>query len=142
MPAPSRASLKPGDLQDTFDDSRGDDHSHEAIDIAAPRGTPVLAVADGVIRKLFLSKPGGLTIYQFDRREEYCYYYAHLERYAAGLAEGRFVKAGDLIAYVGTSGNAPPGAPHLHFTTYRLGPDKRWGEGTPINPYPFLAARR
>src|SRR4051794_14096716 len=106
------ANLQPKDILDTFNDSRGEgERRHEATDIMAPRGTPVLAVDDGVIKKLFTSKPGGLTIYQYDPTQRYCYYYAHLDRYAEGLKEGMQVRRGDLIAYVGSTGNADPNAP-------------------------------
>ena len=123
-------------LRDTFGESRGSRH-HEAIDILAPRGTPVLAVDDGPVEKLFTSKLGGLTVYQFDPQGEYCYYYAHLDRYATALAPGKVLRRGDVIGYVGTTGNAPPDAPHLHFTIFRLGSEKRWWEGTAINAYPL-----
>jgi len=125
-------------IRDTYDESRGTERKHEATDILAPRGTPVLAADDGVVQKLFLSKPGGITIYQFDPTEQYCYYYAHLDRYADGIHEGMRVRRGDVIAYVGSTGNASETAPHLHFGIFRLGPQKRWWEGTPINPYPIL----
>jgi murein DD-endopeptidase MepM/ murein hydrolase activator NlpD len=95
-------------------------------------------VADGRIVKLFESVPGGHTIYQFDPTERYCYYYAHLERRAAGLKEGDRVRRGDVIGFVGTSGNAPPDTPHLHFAIYRLGPERRWWQGVPLDPYPLL----
>jgi len=124
-------------LRDTFDERRGATR-HEAIDIAAPRGTPVLAVGDGRIAKLFESVPGGHTVYQFDPDEKFAYYYAHLDGYAAGLKEGMPVKRGEVIGYVGTSGNAPPEAPHLHFAIFRLGPERHWWKGTPVNPYAFL----
>jgi len=127
-------------LRDNFAERRGA-RVHEAIDLLAPRGTPVVAVDDGVVKKLFTSAAGGLTVYQFDPGENYSYYYAHLDRYAEGLTEGRFLKKGDRVGYVGTTGNAPPGTPHLHFTIYKLGADKRWWEGTPINPYPLWALR-
>ena len=132
----------PGDLRDTFSDGR-DDHQrgHEAIDMAAPRGTPVLAAHDGRIVKLFLSKPGGITIYQFDTTGQFAYYYAHLERYADGLAEGQTVRRGNVIGYVGSSGNANPDAPHLHFAIFRLGPEKQWWKGEPINPFTYLGGR-
>jgi murein DD-endopeptidase MepM/ murein hydrolase activator NlpD len=132
------AGLRPKDIQDTFSQLRGGTRPHEATDILAPRGTPVLAVDAGTIKKLFTSKPGGLTVYQFDRDGVYCYYYAHLDRYAADLKEGVTVNRGDLIGYVGTTGNAPANTPHLHFAIFKLGALKRWWEGTPINPYPFL----
>lgn len=125
-------------LKDTFTDVRGAGRSHDAIDILAPKGTQVLAVADGKLVKLFNSKPGGLTIYQFDTSEKFSYYYAHLDRYAADLQEGMTLKRGDLVGYVGTSGNADPSTPHLHFATFELGPEKQWWKGRPINPYPLL----
>jgi Membrane proteins related to metalloendopeptidases len=132
------AGLQAADIQDTFNQTRDGTRRHEATDILAPRGTRVLAVDNGTIRKLFLSKPGGLTIYQFDNAGKYCYYYAHLDRYVEGLSEGMQVKQGDLIGYVGSTGNADPKTPHLHLAFFLLGPDKKWWEGTPINPYPVL----
>jgi murein DD-endopeptidase MepM/ murein hydrolase activator NlpD len=135
------AGVEPGDLADDFDDPRSGGRRHEAIDILAPRDTPVLAVDDGRIEKLFESEFGGLTVYQFDREGRFCYYYAHLERYPRGVAEGTAVRRGDTIGYVGTSGNAPPDTPHLHFSIYRLGPDRRWWEGEAINPYLVWSAR-
>jgi murein DD-endopeptidase MepM/ murein hydrolase activator NlpD len=130
--------MDPRSVRDSFADNRGGRH-HEAIDLLAPRGTPVLAVEDGRIERLFTSRLGGLTIYQFDPQAEYCYYYAHLDRYAAGLAEGMAVRRGDVIGHVGTTGNAPPGTPHLHFAIMRLGAEKHWWEGTAINAYPLWA---
>lgn len=121
-------------LTDTFMEGRGD-HPHEALDILAPRGTAVVAVDDGMVKRLFTSVRGGLTVYQFDPTETYCYYYAHLDRYAPGLAEGAKLQKGDLIGYVGTTGNAPPQTPHLHFTIFKLGPERRWWEGTAVNPF-------
>jgi murein DD-endopeptidase MepM/ murein hydrolase activator NlpD len=133
--------IRPTDLRRDFDDKRSGGRVHQALDILAPRGTPVLAVADGKIRKLFNSKAGGLTIYQYDEEEKTCFYYAHLDRYADGLREGMAVKSGALIGYVGTTGNAPPGAPHLHFAVTRLPPTKEWWKGEAIDPYPLLTAR-
>jgi peptidoglycan LD-endopeptidase LytH len=121
----------------TFDEARGD-RPHEAIDIMAPRGTPVVAVEDGRIAKLFWSKAGGHTIYHFDPSERYVYYYAHLDRYADGLAEGQTVTRGQTIGYVGSTGNAKADAPHLHFAIFLLTPDKRWWDGTALDPYPVL----
>lgn len=132
------SGMTAADLADTFSDRRGTERVHEALDIMAPAGTPVLAVADGHIEKLFDSANGGLTIYQFEPSGRYVYYYAHLQRYAAGLEEGDRVRRGQVIGYVGSSGNASPEAPHLHFAIFRLGPEKRWWEGTPINPYALL----
>jgi peptidoglycan LD-endopeptidase LytH len=128
-------------LRDNFAEMRGD-RVHEAIDIPAPRGTPVLAADEGPVQKLFVSARGGLTVYQFDRTGQYCYYYAHLDRYAEGLREGQWLKKGDRVGYVGTSGNAPPNVPHLHFTIFRLGADRHWWEGTAVNPFPLWALAR
>jgi hypothetical protein len=125
------------DLARSFADSRGG-RLHEAIDILAPQHTPVKAVEDGKIARLFLSKAGGITIYQFDPTERFCYYYAHLDRYAEGMVEGQQVKKGQVLGYVGVSGNAPKNTPHLHFAIFRLSEAKRWWEGTPIDPYDVL----
>jgi murein DD-endopeptidase MepM/ murein hydrolase activator NlpD len=103
-----------------------------------PRGTPVRAVVDGAIRKLFLSKPGGITIYEFDTAGKLCYYYAHLDRYGARLHENQKVKAGEVIGYVGSTGDANPNAPHLHFGILELGAAGEWWKGTWINPYSAL----
>lgn len=126
-------------VRDMFHEGRAG-HTHEAIDIMMPKGTPVRAVVSGVIRRLFPSKPGGNTIYQFDEDEVYCYYYAHLDRYAEGIREGMRVKRGDIIAYVGSTGNADPAAPHLHFAIFELFPEKQWWKGRAIDPYPYLIA--
>ena len=130
--------IKYAQLTDNFDQPRGSERHHEALDIMAPTGTKVFAVADGKIVKLFNSKPGGLTVYEFDPSEKFAYYYAHLDRYAEGLKEGAAVKRGDLIGYVGATGNANPAAPHLHFAVVALTPEKQWWKGTPINPYPLM----
>jgi peptidoglycan LD-endopeptidase LytH len=130
--------VKPEELHRDFSDMRGGSHPHEAIDILAPRNTPVKAVEDGTIARLFYSKAGGITIYQFDPTSTFCYYYAHLERYADGLREGAKVRRGDVIGYVGTSGNAPKNTPHLHFAIFRLTDAKHWWEGTAIDPYDVL----
>lgn len=132
------ADVDPAQLSDQFDDARGEGRGHEAIDIAAPVGTPVLAVDAGVVVKLFTSVRGGLTVYQFDRSGKLAYYYAHLDAYAEGLVEGRLLERGDLIGYVGSTGNANPLSPHLHFAIFELGPEKLWWKGTAINPYPRL----
>ena len=125
------------DLRNTFADARGS-RTHEALDILAPRGTKVRAVEDGRVQKLFTSKAGGLTIYEFDPTQTFAYYYAHLDRYEDGLREGQMVKRGDVIGYVGSTGNASPDAPHLHFAIVRLGPEKQWWKGEPINPFLVL----
>jgi murein DD-endopeptidase MepM/ murein hydrolase activator NlpD len=122
-------------LKGGFAETRGSDRPHEAVDLLAPRNTPVHAVDGGSIAKLFTSKAGGLTIYQFDSSGRLCYYYAHLERYADGLKEGQAVSQGDVIGYVGTTGNAPANTPHLHFAVFELNADKHWWQGRPIDPY-------
>jgi peptidoglycan LD-endopeptidase LytH len=130
------------DFRDTFFDARGEGRTHEALDILAARGTPVRAVEDGTLAKLFNSRGGGgLTIYQFDPSQTFCYYYAHLDGYAPGLREGQSVRRGQTIGFVGSTGNAPPNAPHLHFAIFRLTPERQWWKGEPINPYPVFKQR-
>jgi murein DD-endopeptidase MepM/ murein hydrolase activator NlpD len=129
--------IQKDDLRDTFADARGG-RAHEALDIMAPRHTPVRAVGDGTIQKLFTSNAGGFTIYQFDPTSTFSYYYAHLDRYADRLHEGQVVRRGDVIGYVGSTGNASPEAPHLHFAIFRLTPERQWWKGEPINPYPVF----
>ena len=124
-------------LRDTFADGRGR-RRHEALDIMAPRGTPVVAVDDGRVARAYRSVLGGLGVYQFDRDEKHVFYYAHLDRYADGIAPGTWLKRGDLVGYVGSTGNAPEHAPHLHFAMFELGADKRWWKGKAVDPYPLL----
>jgi len=131
------AGIRASQLRDNFSDARAG-HIHQALDIMAARGTPVLAAVDGTIRKLFTSRAGGLTIYEFDRAGTLCYYYAHLDRYAFQLTEGKEVRRGDVIGYVGSTGNAPANAPHLHFAMTVLPPTKEWWKGQAIDPYPIL----
>jgi murein DD-endopeptidase MepM/ murein hydrolase activator NlpD len=135
------AGVEASELRSSFVETRGGGtRTHEAIDILAPRGTAVYATQDGRIAKLFTSAAGGLTIYQFDSEEQYCFYYAHLDAYAPNLADGQTVRRGQTIGYVGTSGNAPQSTPHLHFAIFKLGAEKRWWEGEPLDP--FLILRR
>lgn len=147
VPAPTGAlvipvsGVQPGQLVDTYTQSRGAGRRHDAIDIMAPAGTPVLAAVDGRVVKLFASEAGGITLYQFDREERYVYYYAHLQGYAPGIEEGRELRRGEVLGYVGSTGNASPDGPHLHFAIALLDPDKRWHGGTPVNPYPLLSGR-
>ena len=124
------------DLHDSFDDPRGA-HRHEGLDIPASAWTPVVAVDDGTVAQLFVSVAGGITVYHFDPTKTYAYYYAHLDRWAEGLHQGQPVRRGDVIGYVGTSGNAG-GTAHLHFEIAKLASAKRWWDGTPINPYLVL----
>jgi murein DD-endopeptidase MepM/ murein hydrolase activator NlpD len=128
-------------LKGSFYEMRGKSR-HEAVDILAPRNTPVLSVEKGKIARLFLSKAGGKTIYQFDPSEKYTYYYAHLENYAQDLHEGDQVRKGQILGYVGTSGNAPANTPHLHFSISILGKDRRWWEGLAIDPYEVFKANK
>jgi murein DD-endopeptidase MepM/ murein hydrolase activator NlpD len=121
-------------LKGGFEEKRSG-HAHEAVDLLAPRDTPVHAVDDGTIAKLFFSKAGGTTIYQFDPSGRLCYYYAHLERYANGLHEGQKVLQGEVIGFVGTSGNAPANTPHLHFAVLELNADRKWWKGRAVDPY-------
>lgn len=125
-------------LVDTYEQSRGQGRRHDAIDIAAPRGTPVVAAADGVVMKLFRSERGGTALYQLAPDRRTIYYYAHLDRYARGMAEGRALRRGEVLGYVGDTGDAGPGNYHLHFeVSTTKDPARYWG-GVPQNPYPLL----
>jgi murein DD-endopeptidase MepM/ murein hydrolase activator NlpD len=134
--------VKSGDLLDTYDSARGSGRRHDAIDIMAREGTPVIAAADGTIEKLFFSKGGGgITIYERSNDKRWIYYYAHLSAYAPGLAEGQQVRRGQVIARVGHTGDASASAPHLHFAINAMARGERWWQGTAINPYPVLAGK-
>jgi len=135
------SGVSPSGLVDNFNEIHNG-HRHQALDIMAARGTPVVAVGEGNVVKLFNSKPGGLTVYQFDDTQTWCFYYAHLDHYAQGLKEGTLLRKGDILGYVGSSGNASANAPHLHFTIFKLGPEKHWSQGMAIDPYPLLTANR
>jgi murein DD-endopeptidase MepM/ murein hydrolase activator NlpD len=128
------AGVQPNTLKDSFRQKRGSSRVHHALDIVAPRNTPVLSADSGRIIKLFTSKAGGLTIYTADSSRRFIYYYAHLERYRPGLYEGMTLARGDTIGYVGTSGNAPPDYPHLHFAIMRSYNIAQWSKGVPVNP--------
>lgn len=130
--------VAPSDLIDTYDAPRGS-RKHEALDIMAPKGTPVVAAAEGTVEKLFVSDDGGKTIYVRSADGATIYYYAHLANYAPGLEEDAFVRAGQRIGTVGATGNADASAPHLHFAVMQMTPDESWWEGTPQNPYPLLS---
>jgi murein DD-endopeptidase MepM/ murein hydrolase activator NlpD len=138
------AGIKPAQLSDTFTQARaGGARLHDAIDIMAAEGTPVLAAADGTVEKLFNSGGGGgITVYVRSPDQRWTYYYAHLQGYAPGLAEGQKIKRGQLIGRVGHTGNANPAGPHLHFAINRMQPGEKWYNGTPINPYPLLAGKK
>jgi peptidoglycan LD-endopeptidase LytH len=124
-------------IKGAFYEKRGEE-IHHAADLLAERNTPVFAVADGKIAKLFLSKAGGITIYQFDPSERFVFYYAHLEKYAEGLAEGKSIKRGELIGYVCTSGNAPKNTPHLHFSVGVMDQSKKWWQAIEVDPFEVL----
>jgi peptidoglycan LD-endopeptidase LytH len=131
--------VEPRDLRDNFSSRRGK-RAHNALDIMAPRGTPVVAADDGRVARVYHHPLGGLSVYQYDPREEFAYYYAHMDRFAEDLREGRVLRRGEVLGYVGTTGNASPTAPHLHFAVYRLGADRKWWRGKPVNPYPYLSS--
>lgn len=135
------AGVRPEDLVDTFADARSEGRIHDAIDIIAPRGTPVLAAADGEVVRLFTSERGGLTLYQVDDDGRTVFYYAHLDGYADGLAAGQRVTRGEAVGYVGDTGNATPGNHHLHFAVWTIEPGASFWEGEPVNPYPLLSGR-
>jgi murein DD-endopeptidase MepM/ murein hydrolase activator NlpD len=130
--------VRPEQLQDTFTDARSEGRAHDAIDIVAPAGTPVVAASDGEIVRLFQSDRGGTTIYQLSPDKKLVFYYAHLQRYADGLVAGKFARQGEVIGYVGDTGNAGAGNYHLHFSIAVVADPKRYWEGTNINPYPLL----
>ncbi|WP_245409603.1 M23 family metallopeptidase [Allosphingosinicella vermicomposti] len=138
------AGVKPEQLADTFTQARaGGERVHDAIDIMAPRGTPVVAAAPGTVEKLYFSEGGGgVTAYVRSPDARWIYYYAHLDRYAPGLAEGEKVERGSPIGFVGSTGNASPDGPHLHFAVSRTAPGESWYQGAPVNPYPLLAGNR
>jgi murein DD-endopeptidase MepM/ murein hydrolase activator NlpD len=137
------AGVKPEQLVDTYTAARAGGRVHDATDIMAPRGTIVVAAAPGTVEKLFFSRGGGgITAYVRSADGQWQYYYAHLDAYAPGLHEGQIVKRGDPIGRVGSTGDASPDAPHLHFAINRMAPGQRWWQGSPINPYPLLAAKK
>lgn len=138
------AGIGAADLVDSYTQARGGGaRVHDAIDIIAPAGTPVVAAAEGIVEKLYFSRGGGgITVYVRSPDRQWSYYYAHLQEYAPGLTEGQTVARGDRLGSVGSSGNAGAAGPHLHFAVHRMGPDEPWYEGTPVNPYPLLAGTR
>ena len=133
---------QPRDLVDTYTASRSGGRVHNAIDIMAARGTPVVSAAAGTVEKLHTSGLGGITAYIRSDDGQWVYYYAHLDSYVAGLAEGQHLRQGDPVGFVGFTGNASPAGPHLHFGVYRMAPGRRWYQGEAINPYPLLMGRR
>lgn len=132
------AGIAKSALRDTYDEMRGTSRRHEALDIPAPRGAAVLSATPGRVLKLFTSKPGGLMVYATDSTERFILMYAHLDAYQPGLAEGQSLRRGQQLGTVGTTGNAPPTVPHLHFAVARSSDVKQWWKGAPVNPYPLL----
>ncbi|MCG2591515.1 M23 family metallopeptidase [Ramlibacter sp. XY19] len=130
--------IRAAQLHDNFSDTRSRGRKHKALDIMAPRGTPVLAADDGKVAKISSNKGGGLSVYQVDPSGAIVYYYAHLDRYADNLRDGQPLRRGDVIGYVGTTGNAPETAPHLHFAVLVLEQKGRWWGGEALNPYDAL----
>ncbi len=129
------------ELRDTYTEARGTGRLHDAIDIPAPRNTPVLSATNGRVLKLFTSKAGGLMVYAADSTERFILLYAHLESYAPGLADGQQLTRGQTIGFVGTTGNSPPNLPHLHFAIERAADISKWWKGTAVNPYPLFKSR-
>ena len=127
-------------IPDTYNDARDGQRVHRAVDILAPRGTPVVSTDVGHILKLRTGGSGGITVYAVDPDERFIYYYAHLERYRKGLIEGQRLQKGDTIGYVGTSGNAPRDTPHLHFQVTRMPQNQHWWEGVPVDPRPLFTS--
>lgn len=137
------AGIKRGQLVDTYTQARaGGARRHDAIDIMAAEGTPVIAAADGTVEKIFSSAQGGLTVYVRSPDRRWSYYYAHLHSYAPGLAEGQRVRRGQLLGRVGYTGNANPAGPHLHFAINQMAPNEKWWSGAAVNPYPLLAGKK
>lgn len=132
------ANAKLERIPDSFDDARDGQRRHHAVDIMAPRGTPVIAADDGRILKLRKGGAGGITIYAVDPKSRFVYYYAHLDHYRKGIVEGQPLERGDTIGFVGTTGNAPPDIPHLHFQVMRMPEDGKWWTGIPVDPRPLF----
>jgi murein DD-endopeptidase MepM/ murein hydrolase activator NlpD len=136
------AGIKPEALANTYQAARSGGRVHNAIDIMAPHGTPVVASAPGVVEKLFFSQGGGgISVYVRSPDKQWIFYYAHLEAYAPGLKEGQAVKQGDVLGTVGSTGNASPSGPHLHFAVNKMAAGDDWHDGSPVNPYPLLAGK-
>jgi len=136
------AGVRPAQITDTFDDARSEGRVHDAIDIMAPRGTPVIAAAAGTVEKIFESERGGHTVYVRRDGGEWVDYYAHLDSYAPGLTEGQKIAQGQAIGTVGSTGDASADGPHLHFAVNSMAPGESWWQGKPVNPYPLLRQAR
>ena len=130
--------VDPSRIQDTFLSARDGKRVHNAVDIMAKKGTPVLSADDGTIIRIGTNGLGGNVIWAVDSNQRFVLYYAHLDRFRPGLREGQPVQRGEVIGYVGTTGNAPKDAPHLHFQLMRLLDNKRYSEGPAVNPLPLF----
>lgn len=131
-------NVKPSQLRDTYNAPRSGGRAHLALDVMARRGTPVVSADNGIVRRISYNNLGGRTVYVVDHAGRFVHYYAHLDRYAPGLHEGQRVLRGDLIGTVGTTGNAPKNAPHLHYQLLRYNDARMWWTGDPVNPIPYL----
>ena len=136
------AGISVDQLHDTFDEGRDAGRMHRALDILAPRGTPVISADDGRIMRMSTSPLGGNTVYATDPEGRVVYYYAHLDSWQPGLVPGAAVSRGDTLGFVGTTGNAPKDTPHLHFQVMRMPADGKYWDGDPINPYPIILLTR
>jgi murein DD-endopeptidase MepM/ murein hydrolase activator NlpD len=132
------AGVAVSQLTDSFDEGRDGGRVHRALDILAPRGTPVLAADDGRVLRVRPNALGGNTVYATDPKGRVVYYYAHLDAYQPGLAEGQTIARGDVLGIVGTTGNAPKDTPHLHFQVMSMPADGKYWDGDAINPYPLF----
>ena len=132
------AGVSPSMIEDSFTAARDGDRQHNALDILAPRNTPIIAADDGTILRLSTNQLGGITIYAADRDHEFVYYYAHLDHYRDGLVANQKIAKGDTLGFVGTTGNAPKDVPHLHFQIMLWPSDGKYWVGEPVNPYPVL----
>ncbi len=133
--------VRPSELVDTYTARRSGGRTHNALDILVRRGTPVVAADAGVVRRISTNALGGKTVYVVDQAQRFVHYYAHLDNYARGLREGQQVRRGDLLGYVGSTGNAPANAPHLHYQLLRYRATRMWWTGDPVNPLPYLTVR-
>jgi murein DD-endopeptidase MepM/ murein hydrolase activator NlpD len=125
-------------VEDSFNDPRDGERVHRAIDILAPRGTPIISADDGRIVRMTTSTLGGISMYTVDPDQRIVYYYAHMDHYNDAMTPGKTISRGDTLGFVGTTGNAPKNTPHLHFQVMRWPADGKYWNGEPINPFDLL----
>ena len=130
--------ITPAQIPDTYWSKRDGGRLHRAADIMAAKGTPVVSSVEGAVLKVGRNTTGGIVVYTTDSERRFVFYHAHLDKVAEGLADGSTLRQGDVLGYVGTSGNALPNAPHLHFQVMRMPADGRYWEGMPVDARPFL----